>query len=214
MPPEPWLDRLGEEAGKLWEELRAVRHPSVAGTGPDEGTLQQLLKADAPPWKEVSAEERASFAEGHGGQRLDEIMRVALDPMSTLVAENDRQNALVQLIAWDHRYLYFPTVRTLLRIAQTANDQPFLRSLGEAVARNERYAGRGMRGQRLLSRLLEAFAFSDKTAYAEQSYRDLVRERLRTLFAEVGVPADEPAWNVLNDRNYFNKHLVRLGFRS
>jgi len=211
---ESWFDRLQTEAGTLWEELRVLRHPQSPAEDPHAQALEQILCADLPPWVGVTEEERASFAETHPGRSLDEVMRIASDPMTSILEENDRRNALLLLISWDHRFMFSPSATITLRIAQVAGDQAFFRALGDAVARNERYAGRGMRAQRLLSRLLVAFAFGDKNAYTDQGYRLLVRERLRHLFTIVEAPDDDPAWKILDDRDYFNKHLTRLGFTS
>lgn len=209
-----WVKPLVKELNRLARELYALKCPKgvVKPLTPED--FRDAIGANDPPWSRARVDEREEFAERHHGKRLDELTRDAFDPMANLIAKGDKQHAIVQLVAWDLRSLGHPSVQSALRIAQVANDQEFLRSIAKAIPKNERYARRGVRRQRRLSRLLHAFAFGDPRAYQMSTggYRDHVFEGLGRAFRRANVPTSEPEWAALNSRPYFNRHLTRLGF--
>ncbi|MCG8417720.1 MAG: hypothetical protein MJE77_07220 [Proteobacteria bacterium] len=195
------LDQERRQTGRNWNEL----------SDEDQAAFRELAdRRGAIPWADVTSEERDSYRE-FANRELQEDMDAAFGSAGVLGTSKDARAAVLRLIAWDHRYLQHPSVVRLLRNAQIANDRELLKKVGHNLAQNERYGGRGMRKQRRMSRVLAQLAFGDPNAYADNDYVEKVYQGLYDIYHEARVPDGDPGWTVLTNREYFRKHLGRIG---
>lgn len=216
---EPWWPRLRVGLEALHDELLAERTKALTGTLDVEtiaaesqriNAMLSLLGGDR--WQAASDEELASFKKERG-HALADVRAAAFGRKGggVLGPTREARVALVQLISWDHRYLFFPSVQLALARAQRADDRKFLQAVGKAIWQNDRYGGRGQRTQRLLTRMLIDFDFGNRDAYQDGSYLRRVREALIKVFHDAGVPDTHPSMDLLNDYERLRRHLRRIG---
>jgi hypothetical protein len=162
------------------------------------------------PWSNVTREERESF-KAASGQDLDDTVKAAFGTEGVLAIDDDAQRALLALIKWDLRHLFHPSVIKALRHAQQVGDRPFLKAVGHALWQNQRYAPRGMRKQRRLTRILFFLADGDLHAYQDGKHREKVYRELKQIYHEARVSSVDPGWMPLSSPEYFTVHLRRIG---
>lgn len=210
MPAAPWETKLAEELALLYDRLSAERVGRRAAMPKSSDGDLAIFSAGRFELTRITPEERSSFREQNNCE-LEEVLQTAFGVDGILSHSKQARQALVRLVSWDLRYLFSPAVYLALRYAQVANDRALLRAIGQAMSRNDRYDKRGLRSQRLLTRVLVQLAFDNEKAYHSERYQGRVRNALLEVYDKAKVPKNNPAWNVLTEPKYFHKHLRRIG---
>ncbi len=208
-------DRMAADRRRKFEKEEGLSGAEWAAfTESDQAAYREIATRRTPPWSKVADDERREY--GASPDDLDADMKAAFGTSGVFDASPDAppqaRAALIRLLAWDLQFLQHSSVITLLRHAQLANDQDLLKKVGHALAQNRRYGGRSSRSQRQMTRLLSSFTFGDPNAYADPEHLEKVYTALYDAYTQADdVSDDDPAWKVLTDREYFRKHLRRIG---